>query len=112
MRYSQYFYIGLSASMKITTNLNMFFIYELPIPPINFEDGSFDKLIKNVTKLVSVSKEFDDLKDEIGVEKIPTDNMERIKLIVEIENIAKELYGLDSEEIAHILDSFHQKTQK
>lgn len=95
--------------MKITTNLNMFFIYELPIPPINFGDESFNKLIKNVTKLVSVSKEFDDLKDEIGVEEIPNSNIKRIELIVEIENIAKELYGLDDEEIAHILDSFHQK---
>lgn len=95
--------------MKITTNLNMFFIYELPIPPFNQKENSFNKIVENVAKLICVSEEFDELKDEIGIKPIKNDKKNRMKLIAEIERITKELFNLNNDELEHILDSFHQR---
>lgn len=92
--------------LKISANLNMFMIYELPIPEIDENNDLFKRITLDVAKLIFTSKEFDDLKREMNVEGVH-DNKERLKIKDDIENAVKELYGLDDSELKYILGHFN-----
>ncbi|OQX55269.1 MAG: hypothetical protein B5M53_04425, partial [Candidatus Cloacimonas sp. 4484_209] len=91
--------------LKITTNLNMFFIYQMPVPIAEKED--FDKIVENVLLLTEDWEDFEDLRKKYNVKGRKLDNDQRLAIIAEIDRLVGELYGLDTEDMKYVLDKFH-----
>jgi hypothetical protein len=91
---------------KISVNLTMNFIYELPIPQI--EEKQKTKIVNKSFNLLchnSNPKLFDDLSEELGI--TPENNIDVIRTRAEIEVlIGKELYKLTKEEWEYLTSTF------
>lgn len=91
---------------KISANLNMHFMYELPIPQIGKKQKEY--LVKSGFALLYVKcdkKQFNILKKQLGIE--PEKDIDAIKLRAELELfIAKQLYGLDDDDWKYITSTF------
>jgi hypothetical protein len=95
--------------MKVTTTLNFFYVYQIPVPRLNANDGIFCSIFERAAKLICTTQEFDDLAKEIGLKshkKGVTDTMGRSELRAELDGLIAHLYGLTEEEFAHILSTF------
>jgi hypothetical protein len=94
---------------KVTTNINMFYIYQLPIPRFTEKDPAFKLIIECAARLICTTPEFDDLAKEIGLsgyKKGVTNEVERARLRAELDGLIAHLYGLTEEEFAYILTTF------
>ncbi|MBK8394871.1 MAG: ATP-binding protein [Leptospiraceae bacterium] len=101
---------------KVTTTLNFFYIYQLPVPRLSEkstgqEKKTFDSLVERATKLICTTEEFADLWKEVMGTKWTknsgvTDDKARAKLRAEIDAIVAHLYGITEEEFIHILSTF------
>jgi hypothetical protein len=111
---------------KMTTNLNLFYLYQLPIPTFTaFPDKSIH-IVQRAARLVCTTPEFDELAREAGLKPNPpqppftkggsreagggiygvTNPVERAKLRAELDGQVAHLYGLTETEFAHILTTF------
>ena len=94
---------------RITTNLNFFYIYQLPVPRLAEKDAAFGPIVERAARLICTTAEFDDLAKEVGLKSHKdgaTDPAERAKLRAELDGLIAHLYGLTEEEFAHILSTF------
>ena len=94
---------------RMTTNLNLFYLYQLPVPRLTAKDPAFAKIVSRAAKLVCTTPEFDDLAAEAGIgshTKGVTDATLRAKLLAELDALVAHLYGVNEEEFAHILTAF------
>ncbi|MGQ4809131.1 hypothetical protein NKDENANG_02533 [Candidatus Entotheonellaceae bacterium PAL068K] len=94
---------------KITYHLNMFYIYQMPVPRLNSSDDYFDSLLSRAGRLVCTTREFDLLARELGLKNHHagvTEKSERIRLRAELDGLVAHLYGLTEEELQHILSTF------
>jgi Alw26I/Eco31I/Esp3I family type II restriction m6 adenine DNA methyltransferase len=94
---------------RMTTNLNLFYLYQLPIPRLTEKDAAFWPIVKRSARLICTTPEFDDLAKEVGLKSYKegaTDPIERGKLRAELDGIVAHLYGLTEEEFAYILTTF------
>lgn len=92
--------------MKITTNINMFYIYELPIPRFTDGDPYFNEIVERCGKLICTTPEFDDLMKVLGVSEGMTDSEERQRLQCQIDAYVARIYGIARDELKHILSTF------
>jgi len=93
----------------ISTNINMFYIYQLPMPRLSAGDKYFCDIVQRAAKLICTAPEFDELAAEVGLNSHKegvTDETERAKLRAELDGIIAHLYGLTEAEFAHILTTF------
>jgi hypothetical protein len=98
--------------MRVTTTLNFFYLYQLPVPRLTEKDTAFRPIVERAARLICTTPEFDDLAKEIfggrataktiGV----TESSERGKLRAELDGLVAHLYGLTEEEFAYILTTF------
>jgi hypothetical protein len=98
--------------LKVTTNVNMFYIYQLPIPRLTSDHPSFRPLVERTARLVGTSAKFNDLLRDVfgakatyqthGVDGEP----ERKRLRAEIDALVAQLYNLTEEEFQYILATF------
>lgn len=100
--------------MKVTTTLNFFYMYQLPVPRLTTIDPPFKPIVRRAAKLICTTEEFDDLWAEIQ----PTLNLGsrdrecavefayRARLRAELDGLIAHLYGLTEEEFAHVLSAF------
>lgn len=101
---------------RVTANLTMFYIYQLPVPRLSEnstgqEKKTFDSLVERAAKLICTTEEFADLWKEVMGTKWTensgvTDDKARAKLRAEIDAIVAHLYGITEEEFIHILSTF------
>lgn len=91
--------------LKITTNLNMFFIYQMPIPIP--DDTSLKKIIRNVLLLTEDWKDFSELRRKYDITGKKLSKEDRLKLQSEIDKLVGKLYGLTKEEMKYVLNKFH-----
>ncbi|MEB3122216.1 MAG: hypothetical protein VKL41_13455 [Snowella sp.] len=94
---------------KVSQNLNMFYIYQLPVPRLQKGDQWFDAIVQRAAKLICTTPEFDDLAQEIGLESHKngvTNEVQRGQLRAELDGIIAHLYGLTESEFAYILTTF------
>jgi len=94
---------------RITTNLNSFYLYQLPVPRLQKGDKWFSEIVKRAAKLICTTPEFDELAAEVGLgshQNGVTDEVERAKLRAELDGIIAHLYGLTETEFQHILSTF------
>ena len=103
------FVLDYAIRLKISRNMNMFYIYQLPVPRLTEKDATFKHIVKIASKLICTTPEFDGLAKEVGLkgyEEGVTDPTERAKLRAELDGMIAHLYGLTEEEFAHILTTF------
>lgn len=94
---------------KVSSTLNMFYIYQLPVPRLTKTDRAFQEIVDRAAKLICTTPEFDDLAKEVGLGNHTngvTDETERAKLRAELDGIIAHLYHLTESEFAHILSTF------
>ena len=100
---------------RMTTNLNLFYLYQLPVPRLAASDPRFAPIASRAAKLVCTSPEFDDLAKAVGLspstssgrtEYGATDPAERARLRAELDGLVAHLYGLTEAEFVHILATF------
>lgn len=96
---------------QVTTNINMFYIYQLPVPRLKKTDKWFKPIIEKTAKLICTTQEFADLWEEV----MPTNwdanvsansEEERNQLRAELDGIIANIYGLTEEEFTYILTTF------
>ncbi|MGD0695602.1 MAG: ATP-binding protein [Terriglobia bacterium] len=95
--------------LKILTNMNMFYVYELPVPRLTDNDAAFKPIVERAARLICTTPEFDDLAKEVGLgshQAGATDPAERARLRAELDGLVAHLYGLTEEEFVHILSTF------
>jgi hypothetical protein len=103
--------------LKVTTNINMFFIYQLPVPRLTRANREFDPIVHRAARLICTTPEFDRLGHEAGLKGYKdgaTDIRERAALRAEIDGLVAHLYGVSEDEVAYILQAFPivQQTEK
>lgn len=93
----------------VSANLNMFYIYQLPLPRLTATDPAFTPIVTRAARLICTTPEFDDLAKEVGLKSHKNgavDPVERAKLRAELDGLIAHLYGLTEEEFAYILTTF------
>ncbi len=103
------FVLDYSVRLKIARNMNMFFVYQLPVPRLTSRDAPFTPIVERAARLICITPEFDDLAKEVGLgshKAGATDPAERARLRAELDGLVAHLYGLTEEEFAHILTTF------
>jgi len=94
---------------KVTTTLNFFYLFQLPLPRLQAGDAAFDRCVQRAARLVCVTAEFDALAREVGLRDHhdgATDPAERARLRAELDGLVAHLYGLTDAEFLHILGTF------
>lgn len=98
-----------SIRQKILTNMNMFYVYQLPVPRLQPSDEWFDEIVERSAKLICTTPEYDELAADVGIGSHAagvTDHASRQRLRAELDAIVATIYGLTEEQFAHILDTF------
>ena len=91
--------------LKITTNLNMFFIYQMPVPIADKKD--FDEIVRNILLLTEDWKDFEELRKEYNIKSEKLHRNERLEIQARIDRLVGKLYGVNKEDMSYILDKFH-----
>lgn len=95
--------------LKIQRNLNMFLIYQLPVPRIGNSDTRLNVIATRAAQLICTTPEFDDLAKSVGLKDHRdgvTEPVARGKLRAELDGLVAHLYGLNDAEFQHILATF------
>ena len=95
--------------LKVTTNINMFFLYQLPIPRLTKGDQTFKQIVLRAARLICTTPEFDTMAKSVGMTGYKagaTDPTERARLRAELDALVAHLYGLTEEEFSHVLATF------
>jgi Schlafen, AlbA_2/MmeI, DNA-methyltransferase domain len=103
------FVLDYAVRLRISRNMNMFYIYQLPIPRHTDADPSFKPIVERAAKLICMAHEFDQLAQEAGLgshKAGATDPAERARLRSELDGLVAHVYGLTEEDFAHILTTF------
>lgn len=94
---------------KILTNMNMFYVYEIPVPRLTEQDPKFAHIVERAAKLICTTPEFDDLAREVSLKdhtEGATDEQERAQLRAELDGMIGHLYDLTEDEFDYILSTF------
>jgi hypothetical protein len=102
---------------KVAATLNMFYIYQLPVPRLTVADPSFAPIVQRAARLICTTPEFDDLWRSVSAtireisagergKYAATDPAERGKLRAELDGLIAHLYDLTEVEFTHILGAF------
>lgn len=95
---------------RMTTNLNSFYLYQLPIPKLIKEDSAFGAVVKLAAQLICTTPAFDGLAQALGYASAAavgvTDPAARAALRAQLDGLIAHVYGLDEAEFQHILSTF------
>jgi hypothetical protein len=103
------FVVDWELRLRITTHVDMHFVYAIRVPRLTSADPAFAPLMKRGAQLTCVTPEFRALAKEAGLgshHQSATESGERARLRAEIDGLAAHLYGLTESEFAHILSTF------
>ena len=96
---------------RVTTNLNLFYLYQLPIPRLLPTDKRFKNIVEKAAKLICTTDEFTELWEDVmktkWSEKVAAiQEVDRNKLKAELDGMIAHIYGLTEEEFKYILTTF------
>ena len=103
------FVVDYEIRKRITSHLDMHFMYSLTIPRLTEKDPFFQEIVERAAKLICTTPEYDELAKEVGLGSHKngiTDERERGKIRAELDGIIAHLYGLTETEFSHILSTF------
>lgn len=93
--------------LKVSANVSMHFVYDLPIPRLVNSDPFFTPIVERAARLICTTPEFDDLAKSVG---LPGHQLiepaVRAQLRAEIDAMVAHIYGLTEDEFTHILGTF------
>jgi len=95
--------------LKVTTTLNFFYVYQLPIPRLTPADPAFAPIVDRAARLICTASEYDALAAAVGLGDHThgvTDPEGRARLRAELDGMVAHLYGLTEEEFRHVLGTF------
>ncbi len=95
--------------LKIQRNLNIFLIYQLPVPRLRSSDKALGGIMQRAAQLICITPEFDELAKAIGDRDHRigvVDSVKRGRLRAELDGLVAHLYGLTDAEFLHILGTF------
>ena len=95
--------------LKVTANMNFYFVYGTQVPDIAVSDARFTTISSRAARLICTTPEFEDLAKSVGLKGHQggaADPSERAKLRAELDGLVAHLYGLSEEEFTHILGTF------
>ncbi len=92
---------------KVTSNLTFFLVYQTPIPRLGIKDEWFKEIVERAAGLICTTEEFEDLRKELEEQGFEIEgNKSREQLRAELDAIVATIYGLNEEELKHILSTF------
>ncbi len=97
---------------KISANLNMFYIYQLPVPRFTKLDFVFTMIVERTARLVCTTPQFKALWESIFPDSTWNPDLaaieaaDRAKLRAELDGLIAHLYGLSEGEFQHVLGTF------
>lgn len=103
------FVIDFSLRQRVASQLNIFFVYQTPVPRLTTGDKYFKEIVQRAAQLICTTPEYDELAEEVGLgshKEGVTNEVKRGKLRAELDGIIAHLYGLTEEEFAYILTTF------
>lgn len=101
----------------ITTNLNFFYIHQLPVPRLSQSDTLYNSIVDIALRLVCISDEFAELwKDLTNTKwskaKVAINEDDRAKLRAELDGYVAHIYGLTEDEFQYVLSTFPLVAEK
>lgn len=103
------FALDFSLRQRVSANITMFYVYQLPAPRLTEKDPTFSPIVERAARLICTTPEFDNLAKEAGIgshKQGVTNEVERGRLRAELDGLVAHLYGLTEEEFAYILTTF------
>lgn len=91
---------------KITNHLNIFYMYQLPMPRLTYGDKYFDEIAKRSALLICTTDEYDQIREEIGLGGGVKDQELRQIIQNQIDAYVAKIYGLSRDEFLYILSTF------
>jgi hypothetical protein len=94
---------------SVTSTLNMFYLYQLPVPRLPSADSRRALIADRVARLICTTSAYDGLAKDAGLRDHRdgvTDPAERARLRAELDGLVAHLYCLTEAEFAHILGTF------
>jgi hypothetical protein len=91
---------------KVSINVSTFFVHEIPVPRFNQQNEYHNEIVKLSGGLICTSKEFNDLKNEIGLKESITEIESRQLAKAKIDAYVAKIYSLTRNELNYILDTF------
>jgi hypothetical protein len=97
---------------RVSAHINMFYVYQLPVPRLTESDPEFRPIVERAVRLICTTSEFKDLWEAVmpGQPWSPnvaaTGDVERGQLRAELDGLIAHLYGLTEAEFVHILGTF------
>ena len=91
---------------KITTTLNMFYMYQLPVPRYSDGDPYFAEIAERSARLICSEPRFAELAAEVGVPVETLAPEKRQELQNEIDAYAAKIYGFNVDDLAYVLAAF------
>jgi hypothetical protein len=95
--------------LRVSSTINMFYVYQLPVPRLTAGDARFGAIVKRAARLTCTTPEFDALAKAVKLKSHKdgaTHPEERDQLRAEIDGLVAHLYGLTEEEFAHVVRTF------
>ncbi len=95
--------------LMVSANINMFYVYRIPVPRLTQADAAFQPIVTRAAKLICTTPEFDELARAAGIGTSANgaaDEGQRATLRAELDALVARLYGLDEGEFEHILSTF------
>lgn len=92
--------------LKITTNLNMFFIYDMPVPRLSRQNEIYRSIVSNVASIFS---EFESLKNQKNQDNSDEFSSEYLQKRAMIDVLVTKAYGINQENLKYLLSTFHSK---
>ncbi len=94
---------------RVSQNLTMFYIYQLPVPRLTQAEPAFAPIVERAAKLICTTPQFDELAAAVGLGSHAQgvrDEGQRAALRAELDGLIAHLYGLTADEFRHILSTF------
>ena len=91
---------------KISSNLNIFYLKELPIPRYDKNNYLHKKIEENTSKLICTSDEYYSLLDDLEIVEGENDAAIRLTLEAQINACSAKIYDLSRKEFEKVLENF------
>ena len=97
---------------RVATNLNIFYLMELPIPRYDKNNKLHKKLFENTVKLICTTKEYLNLMKIMNVFDPVSEPEKRLGLESQNNALSAKIYGLEKNDLKFVLENFPIVDQK
>jgi hypothetical protein len=92
----------------VELNVNFFIFNPFPVPRPSRDDPLWQRAVALSGRLAAPDDRFAEWAEAVGVASGPLDPIEKQDMIDELDALVARLYGLDTEQLTHIFETFHE----